>query len=842
MYTSGRLGTWIKTVAFTIVTVVLCLILPYDSLAQPGGGVEAFAVDVPDPATVSGRDTPIRTLKITVSITSTASDVTFTVRGPHGNKTLDAGGGLYNIGSPQDRIFFDEPDPGAMSPADREYVISIKLDSDVDEEDGNCSTSTMSGDEQWTIQADDRKIESAHVESLPSMSASGGNCDDGSALDQSDSSVGPATIAEPDVDACGEGGSGPRPAVHAVLLLDGSGSMSNTVTGAASAEAKIDAVKDAVRDFVDVWEHERQSSTCAATPDDQIGVAIFRDEASWWSPLGTGLKNFPGAASTIKSNIGGLGATNTTALGQGLELADNAFSGSSSSARRVVLYLSNGIQNVRPYALNDGGSVVLEESSGATTTLDNLGASDANVFAVTVGTDAVTNPEVNQAIARGGGGDYINSETSATVLRPFFLEVLQENLAFATTQTALLESGFVREDSSYQTQVRFNTTTNWAAINVASPSQQDVLRVRATSPKGRTFEATGSGTVRLPVSFPVDTLDGTREPWDLAVEVADVVVEAADTTAAGQGIPFELNVMTDDPAVRADFGVDKDQYEVGDTVEVHARVLENGLPMDTLREEGTVQARVAEPGLSVGELLAQRDGGTSAPGQGDQLSENEAELYNLLQDDPDLLESSIRTVEMRDDGTNGDSVAEDGTFTGQFVADTAGHSNILFNVVGPSADAGLVQRQRRLSVYVRATPDPENTSVDTSTTSTDDGSLFRITITPRTSTGARIGPGWEHYFRFRTGDGQVITPSGNGDGSYTAEISYTGTVPSVDLHYFGGPRLIDNTTEYSPSLDDSTQLIADVGAEPDDGIPWKLVLLVLLGLLILAILIQYVRR
>ena len=832
MFASSPLPSLVRSLSTLLLAVLLCGGLSVPAGAQPAGGVQTFAVDVPSPASVSGRSAPIRTLKLTVTLAPTVSGATFTVIDPEGTETiLDDGDGPYSISGSQDLIISSSPSPG-----DRQHVLTLRLDSDVDNENGNCETSTMSGDEQWVIQADGRKIESALAKSMPSEAAPGGNCQDGPPLDPSVPAEGAATIAEPEVDACAEGGSGPRPPVHAVLLLDGSGSMGNTVTGAAGAERKVDALKAAVQDFVDVWEQERQASTCAAIPSDQIGVATFRTQAQWWSPLGSGLQGFAGAASTIANNIDGLSATGTTALGQGLQLANDAFSGTAGSARRVVLYLSNGIQNVRPYALEQGGSIVLEAQDGTTTPLDNLGDGQAHVYAVTVGTDAVTNPEVNQNIARGGGGDYLNSETSATVLRPFFLEVLQETLAFATTQTALLESGAVETGSTFRTQVGINTTTEWVSFNVAWAPRQAVLRLRATSPQGRTFEATGQRTIRLPVSLPTDSARGSSRPWDVEIEVVDPIGRIEE-------VPFELNVMTDDPAVKANFSVGADRYATGDTVTLRARVSEYGLPLDTLRTKGSVQARLAEPGTPIGELLAREDASTEAPAQGDRLSANEAELYNLLRERPDLLTSSVRTVDLRDDGTQGDSVAGDGTFTGQFVADTAGHTNILFEVEGPSRNAGLVQRQRRTSVYVRAMPDPATTEVQADTVSGADGPLLRVTVTPRTATGALVGPGWEHYFRFQTQDGRIITPTGAGDGSYTAEISYSDGLPAVDLHYLDAPRLIDESTEATPSLDNSTRLVPSVESEvTEGGISWWWGLLVLVLLLILGFLASSLRE
>ncbi len=813
--------------AFRLTAIAVAVLLygfaPGAAEAQDPGGVQTFAVDVPD------QTPPLRTVKLTVTLRPMTSSVEFTLTSPHGaTRTLDpvSPGSTpppYTIGSgsTQDRILLEAPAAGADAPDDRIYVISLRLDSDYDDEGGNCDTSTMSGDEQWVVEADGDKIQSVQVESMPSIFAAGGGCADGTPLPASDPDR--ATVTEPAVDACVEG-DGPRPPIHAVLVLDVSGSMGNTVTGIAGAEEKIVALQQATRDFVDVWSQIRsaEATSCPSVPDDQLGVVLFRSSASWWGPLGSGLHDFSVASSTINSTIGSLSASGSTALGQGLQLADGALPAPSSSApnppRRVVLYLSNGIQNVRPYAKEQSGSIVLEESSGATSTLTNLGADEASVYAVTVGTDAVTNPDVNQTIARGGGGDYINSEVNATILRPFFLEVLQETLAFATAQTALIESGSVGRAASYTTQVGLNTTSRFASFNLAWPRRQAVLRMRVTAPGGGpTFEGRGEGTIRIPVSFPLEEAPVTDQPWTVEVEMIDPIGNV-------QSVPVELSVFADDAAVKAEFDVDKTRYAPGDDVTVFARVTEYGMPIEALRLEGTVKARLARPGTPIGDLLARRDASTEAPSQGDVLSATEAELYNLLQEEPDLLQPTVETIEMRDDGVGADQTADDGTYTGQFTAETYGHTNILFNVQGPSDGAGLTRRQRLESVYVRAVPDEAETDVQAATQSTPNGPVLRLTLTPRVSSGALVGPGWNYYYVLQTDAGQTIHPEDNGDGTYVADISYTGSVPTVDLHYLNVASIIDASTEVLPELNEATQFLPSVeegkprGSAPNGGI------------------------
>jgi hypothetical protein len=108
----------------------------------------------------------------------------------------------------------------------------------------------------------------------------------------------------------------------------------------------------------------------------------------------------------------------------------------------------------------------------------------------------------------------------------------------------------------------------------------------------------------------------------------------------------------------------------------------------------------------------------------------------------------------------------------------------------------------------------EQTEITTSVDFEPDGSSLVVSMTPRTLSRSRMGPGWANYFWFTTPAGDAFKPTDNLDGTYTATIPFSGnTPPSVALHFLRVSAVIGDTVEPDQlpvSLGPETQIHPDI--------------------------------
>jgi hypothetical protein len=781
------------------------------ALTVVGGSLEAqefkaeqFAIVVP----VKSPD-PIARIKVEVQLD--VDNVSFTVRNPVGEAVTFSGLTPVTSGfatAPQtypntDRAWVVRPD-GTLpvtDPARRRYQVFLDLRSDhAFFLNGDCTQALITQPEQWIIEADGQKIIEV-VHTSFNYETTGG------CVSPTNVVVSPLPTVEGAIYGCAEGGSGPRPPVHAVLVLDRSGSMNSSVTGAPTAEPKMAALRRAVSDFVEVWTAFRAAeAACGAVPNDQIGIATFGSSAQWWPALGTGLQPFSSGGPIILGNISGLMATGMTAMGSGLLLADGVLPPSGS--RRVVLMMSNGKQNRSPYAGVSGSSVGTLSSS----TFSALPNGGYPVFTVTVGTSVAVDPLINQNLATTSGGAYTNTEDNATLMRPFFLQVLENTISFATAQTVLLDSGTLPSGGpGYSRTVPFPASSRLVSVNLMWPQGVGTARLSVTTPNDVRFERTDTTTVR----FNVPTGTRVQAGGDWRFE-ASFVSPFGNVTA----LPFELMVLSEDPAIRAQADIAPGDYAPGQPLLLRVRLSAFGLPLTGLGP-GAVRVHRLAPGQAIGDVLARVDlPRTGVQEAGDSMSAAEAQLAALLQEHPDLLDRTSSTLILNDDGQNGDAVAGDGIYSVRFVPEEYGNYNFVFEVEGATPETGSFRRQQIRTVFVRPLPDPVQTEVQSSI---QDGALA-LTLTPRTRTGSLLGPDWGPYFWFTSPGMAPRRPVYARAGSYVVRIPLgaDGTPPPVSLHFIDAPLRLDEQTtpETLPvRLDTGTTLLGSVERGKQRGQP-----------------------
>ena len=132
-----------------------------------------------------------------------------------------------------------------------------------------------------------------------------------------------------------------------------------------------------------------------------------------------------------------------------------------------------------------------------------------------------------------------------------------------------------------------------------------------------------------------------------------------------------------------------------------------------------------------------------------------------------------------------------------------GHYNFLFSVESIDSNSVRFSRQQLRTAYVRPVPDQTNTVFQTNITGRDKGSVLTITMTPRVKAGTgcttnnpkcgRMGPGWANYFWFTAPGHTPFKPIDNLDGTYTATLNYSGSIPSpVAVHFENVLAVIGN--------------------------------------------------
>ncbi len=769
------------------------------------GGVSSFQMTVPRKD--APGQLPITRVVATVNLTATVpmtAPVTFNITDTNDQLhvfTVAAGGiSVTRIYTPtgglaSDVVTVDPPDStDPQDPLSRRYLIRFNLNSDSTD---TCNNTMAAASETWTVTlsaaADPPDISSVCLRSFD-RNIPGAAC----------------TTTQPVQDgifATVTSSSGPaqtcdifRPGLDVMMVLDKSGSMSGQTLGSAS-RPKIEALRDAVEDFTRLWADLRTVEEQAVTDDlidevplDRIGVVLFDSTADWWAPVSspaTPLVTFTNALTpTIINNTNTITPGGATSMGDGLELADGALP-PDPDRRKVILLMSNGWQNTSPLVgveplPNPTNVFTQTSSSGPTFSLANQAGYD--IYSVTVGTSTAVEPTINQNLARATGGFYINTEDDAEQLRLFFLELLENFLRFNTWQTALLASGSLDDEETFSTQIPVSSTTTNLAVNLLWAETPypyySSFRLRIFPP-GSTepLEAfSSSGSIRLVV----DTTEYGPGNWTVEVYYSFGV--------SLQPVPFKLIALVDDTGVNVDMEIVEGDYTPGEPIRLEARITEFGEPVLGV---GTFSgdkmfAQVVKPGESIGDLLAQSSASFDPPTQDDPASNADARLFNELQQNPDALVRVQDRIVLRDNGSGGDEVANDGIYTALYTSDEPGHYNFLFSVQGRARETGFFARQQIRTAYVRPVPDTENTEVDTSVQGSGSQQSLLVSLTPRTASGSLM-PAFGNYFWARLVRGgqafKFVDP--DLDGVYTTTIPFQGDEPpSISIHFLDVAQII----------------------------------------------------
>jgi len=783
-------------VSALVLGALLCL--PDGAAAQ---GVPNFTITVPVRPPGVGADgvpntnddlLPITKMEVRITV-NTTGNVAFNITNPHAETLRFPAAGTMTIGSPAvnrsfavpagatvgDTVVVTPPSAGlaADDPARFIYTISIATNSDY-----NTSTcaSLIAAPENWqiAIEGGTNRISGVCVFAFD-KAFPGSQCLLNHPILASGGGPLPTVGGFPagsSVQQCATA----RPAVDAILVLDRSGSMSSQALGT-NPRTKIEALRAAVVDFVNVWAGLR--ATEASPPADRIGLVFFDTAVLWASQMGiaawNGFTQGVDALDTVRdaivNNMSQVQTANMTAMGGGLVAADSKFGAGSGSNRKVVLLMSNGMQNqnpmvgvnspVTPTQVNTFNSA----TPNATTPLPNQ--ANYQLYSVTVGTSTAVSAAINMNLAKARGGFYVNSEDNPELVRPFFLELLQNFLHFNSYEIARMVSGNVTA-TPLTTTFAVPTSARTAAVILQFPPGRAILRLRVTPPGGQAREQISrAGFAAIRIDLPITPMPDPKADWQIEVAAP----QGADVTST----PVDVIVVSDDLAIDSEMTTGGQDLVPGQQVQLRAKITEFGLPITNIggAAGGRAVVQLIRPGTSIGDLLSDNAAGATQP-TNDPGTAADAKLNTLMQQSPQLLQRVADTLTMVDNGNaaNGDETANDGIYSAVFVPQEPGHYNFLFGVEGVGSIARF-SRQQLKTVHVRSEPSAANTQFGTVI---QDNQLV-ITATPRTFSGSKMGPGFANYLWFTAPGITPVKPVDNLDGTYRATLPTT-TGP-VSMHF-----------------------------------------------------------
>lgn len=562
-----------------------------------------------------------------------------------------------------------------------------------------------------------------------------------------------------------------RDPVDVALVLDFSGSMLSPAC--AGCDPKQQVLKDAVELFVQLW-------NVLTIPGDRFGLNYFRTNISEFLVGGSALFPAQPNAAAIIADVQGQTASNSTAMGGGLQAAINRLT-DATRPRNIILF-TDGMQNVNPMV--DATTFVIDNVAGRpnSNVSPTMPATDLNaalgIKVNTIGVGATPAfVDLLDDIATQTNGLFKLTTAPDDDLRRFYIEDLVDVLRTFSPQLVGYRYATMPADTATQT-----FTTNVTARRVAfklswKRGDQFGLRVMKNGVDLTRFGRSISGAFYRIFSIDVPTTVSGQPvtpggDWQLIV-------------SGTKGRKYEVAALVEEEILKYQLTLGTGSVLAGSPIPLTVRLTFAGQPVT----DAQVTARVLAPNQSLATLLStaatpgapagfQYEAGATAAQRKFQLLLGDSAFRAAMQPVPNAITLT----------NNGN-----GTYSASY-ANTArtGPYTVIFTVAGQRADIGTYSRTESRSVSVRfGTPVFATSGVSwVSAGRGVGGQRFDLTVRPRDAQGNYLGPDYGHAIAVSVDGTRLTTPPIDRlDGSYVFLITAARppVATNVTINVFGRP-------------------------------------------------------
>jgi hypothetical protein len=561
--------------------------------------------------------------------------------------------------------------------------------------------------------------------------------------------------------------------------------------------------------------------------DDQIGVVTFAwpcsgstDGTASAKPLAT-VPAFP--AGDYMAGVADPASNNCTPIGKGLSMAfssgrlDAGTDTTTKQRDRQVLLLSDGLQN-RPSSTFTAGETGYDPCSASdwdpcTGTVPNVTVS---TVAFGTGDWEVDTARLSEIKDRYGGefASTYNLSSEGEDLKGDFISALiaplRVNLVTVDSGPGANPPNFVVDPGVHKLAVILSWTTASAAATMVLQRDTGGGSFSDVTPACTTIAETS--TVGYATCVATDPVAGTYR----------VRASGGATPAPFSTAPSTQFVVVD-LTLRARFGIEPGEHGTGGDLILKAELLDAGLPLtDDATHPVTVTAQLDQPEEGLGDFVVTHSpedcekirptiprvdsktfSGISLSGQpGTTLLTHLGAAAPTGQADPDpqlyalaaqllkacgkggLQRSAPPTIELVDDGTGADAVANDGVYTARYAGtDFEGSYVFRFHAEGLDLTGAAFTRTQRLAEYVRPEVDAGHTKTDSLVLQTNGSTIAKAYfVLPADGFGRYLGPGRIDQVQFVANSGQWLTPVIDlGNGYYGRVLSFNRTLGEPDV-------------------------------------------------------------
>ena len=581
------------------------------------------------------------------------------------------------------------------------------------------------------------------------------------------------------------------------LLLDTSGSMSWGVDGdfsAPPAEQRITYAKEAAKAFLDMMLAVPANSDQAS-----FGITTFPDHppsscasssgevvTSLISANAANISNATGATGTIETSPDLMPGGGTPLLA-GVETA-NAMFGAANQCRSIVM-LSDGYHNCP--------STVTSTDPVVDTLISNLNSNNARLFTVGFGIPGDVDNLLHRRLAddttpAGAGSQFYDvtadlgydpsvPSTWTTIAKPALDGVFKEILSSVLgLETAIDPIGTVNTGETRQFEVFVNEHDRKIGFYLSwNTLQKKYLGLTVKDSNGQPVLPSEPGVkIVNGTTYTIMTVDprlfGKRKrigakPWMIEINGKNMAANSTET--------FQYSA-TMNSTLKLHPQMDRKDYYAGDTITVTAQLTEKGKPIQGLDR---VEVIVSAPEDGKGNWLSTNPVSTK------QLAKipakKGAETFKPFQRKGRYLTTvaGIKypvnkgplTLPLFDDGSHGDTIANDGKYTNSF-SDTGkeGIYSFYFKAQGPTRKGNIFNREQLLQKYLPVRTTEDSIIINIVSLGAKDLKQFDVRATPKDPLGNYLGPGHLGRIQFKATGGTFIGQAkDNLDGSYSQTLN-----------------------------------------------------------------------